>query len=46
VRSFGLEPIVAEGVIGAEDLDLIRRAARVEDAIRIIRSRSAPDGRA
>jgi hypothetical protein len=38
--------MVGEGVISPEDTDLIQRADSVEDAIRIIRSRSAPDGRA
>ena len=45
MRRFGLETMVADGVI-AEDLDLIRRADRVDDTIRIIPSSSAPDGRA
>jgi uncharacterized protein (TIGR00730 family) len=42
LRSFGLGTMVAEGVIGAEELDLIQRADSVEDAMRIIESRSAP----
>jgi len=42
VRSFGLQTMVAEDVISAEDLDLIQRAHSVDDAIRIIQSRSAP----
>jgi len=46
VRSFGLQTMVADGVISPEDLDLIQRADSVEDAIRIIQSRSAPDDRA
>src|SRR5262249_14872 len=46
VRGFGRETMVGGGVIGAGDLDLIQRADSVEDAIRIIQSRSAPEGRA
>jgi len=38
--------MVADGVISPEHLDLIQRADSVEDAIRIIQSRSAPDDRA
>src|SRR4029453_7692868 len=45
VRRFDLETMVAEGVISPQDLDLIQRADSVEDAIRIIQSRPAPDSR-
>ena len=42
LRSFGLETMVAEGVISPQDTDLIQRADSVEHAIRIIQSCPAP----
>jgi predicted Rossmann-fold nucleotide-binding protein len=44
LRSFDLGTMVTEGVISPEHTDLIQRADSVEDAIRIIQNRSAPDG--
>ncbi len=42
LRSFGLETMVAEGVISPQDTDLIQRADSVEHAIRIIQSCPVP----
>jgi hypothetical protein len=42
LRSFGLQTMVAEGVISPQDTDLIQRADSVEHAIRIIQSCPVP----